>query len=130
MKSRVSRFKYGIEANVRYNPYDPQHAERSSQAVFMADGVKRLPGEFSTILDEVGFTGSPILIPFLQHHTRVSAFPKQKSFGRPIVTSRDRERVSTVSAILSKLTRGAPSIHVGLTLNLVIHLVVDHRSSA
>jgi hypothetical protein len=128
VKSRVSRFKYGIEASVRYNPYDPQHAERSSQAIFMVDGVKRLPGEFSTILDEVGFTGSPILILFLQYH-RVSAFLKRKSFGRPIATSRDRERVSTVSAILSKLTRGAPRIHVGLTLNLVVNLVVDCRSS-
>ncbi|KAF9783709.1 hypothetical protein BJ322DRAFT_1066702 [Thelephora terrestris] len=52
VKSRVSRYKYGVLTNVRYNPYDPQHAERWSQAVFMADGVKRLPGAFSTILDE------------------------------------------------------------------------------
>jgi len=51
--SRVSRFEYGIEFCVTYEPYDVQHAMRTSQAIYMADGVKRLPGGFSTILDEV-----------------------------------------------------------------------------
>ena len=53
VKSRMSRFKYGIRTSVPYNPYDAQHAERSSQAIFMADGLKRLPNAFTTILDEV-----------------------------------------------------------------------------
>lgn len=52
----MSRSKYGIMACVPYDPYDPQHAERSSKAYYMADGVKRLPGAFSTILNEVGST--------------------------------------------------------------------------
>ncbi|KAF9650947.1 hypothetical protein BDM02DRAFT_3092037, partial [Thelephora ganbajun] len=52
VRSRVSRFKYGTKISVPYNPYDAQHAERSSQAVFMADGIKRLPNGFSTILDQ------------------------------------------------------------------------------
>lgn len=51
--SRVSRFKYGIEINVPYNPYNTQHAVRSSEAFFMADGIKCLPNGFSTILHEV-----------------------------------------------------------------------------
>lgn len=65
VKSRVSRFEYGIKTSVRYDPYDPQHAERSSQAVYMADGIKHLPNAFSTILNEVCFTDSPTLISYL-----------------------------------------------------------------
>lgn len=62
MKSRVSRFKYGVQISVPYDPYDPQHAERSSQAEYLADGIKCLPNAFSTILDEVSRTGLPGLI--------------------------------------------------------------------
>ena len=51
--SRVSRHEYGIQVSVPYKPNDVQHAVRSSRAVFMADGIKRLPDAFSTILDEV-----------------------------------------------------------------------------
>ena len=59
MKSRVSRFKYGIATNVPYNPYDPEHAERSAKAIFTADGIKRLPNAFSTILEEVRLQTHP-----------------------------------------------------------------------
>jgi len=58
--SRMSRFKYGIRMTVTYNPYNVQHAERSSQATFMADGIKRLPNAFSTILDEVRLQVHPL----------------------------------------------------------------------
>jgi hypothetical protein len=49
----MSRFEYGIEVGVVYDPYNPEHAERSSQAIFTADGIKSLPNGFSIILDEV-----------------------------------------------------------------------------
>jgi hypothetical protein len=62
--SRVSRFEYGIEVCARYEPYNVQHAVRSSQAVFMADGVKRLPNAFSTILDEVCSQTRPFVSSF------------------------------------------------------------------
>lgn len=56
MRSRISRFKYGIRMSVPYDPYNPEHAKRSSQAVFMADGIKHLPNAFSTILEKVRAT--------------------------------------------------------------------------
>lgn len=109
---------------MRYNPYDPEHAERSSQAVYMADGVKRLPNAFSTILDEVSFTSSPtdpILTAF-----RGSAFLKRRSFEKPIAISRGRERVLTALILPLRLTRGALEIHVGLIPILVSHLIADY----
>ena len=62
--SRVSRFEYGIETSIRYDPYNVQHAVRSSQAVVMADGIKRLPNVFSTILDEVCSQTRPAVSSF------------------------------------------------------------------
>jgi len=59
--SRISRFEYGIKVCVHYEPYNAEHAMRSSQAVFMADGVKRIPGGFSTILDEVCSQTCPLV---------------------------------------------------------------------
>ena len=50
-----------------YHPYDPEHAERSSQALYMADGIKRLPNAFSIILDEVRPTNPLTLIPSSPH---------------------------------------------------------------
>lgn len=59
--SRVSRFEYGIKTSVKYDPCNLQHAVRSSQAIFMADGVKRLPCGFTTILDEVRSQTRPVV---------------------------------------------------------------------
>jgi len=63
--SRISRFEYGIQMTVVYDPYNAQHAVRSSQAAFMADGMKRLPNAFSTILDEVCSQSRPAMSGFL-----------------------------------------------------------------
>lgn len=62
--SRVSRFEYGIQTSVRFNPLNVQHAVRSSQAVVMADGFKRLPNVFATILDEVCSQARPVVSSF------------------------------------------------------------------
>ena len=118
VRSRMSRHKYGIRMSVRYDPYDYEHAERASKAVFMADGIKRLPDAFSTILNEVSSVSSPLFSPS-PRHIRVFAFLKRRSSGRPSATSRDHGRDSTKSAILSKPTREACGIHAGSTLNLV-----------
>lgn len=73
VKSRVSRFKYGTEVCVEYQPYNTQHALRSSQAFFMADGIKRLPNGFSIILDEVcSQTRRPRQVPNKRKGIRVS----------------------------------------------------------
>lgn len=118
VKSRVSPYKYGIKASVPYDPYDPQHAERSSQALYMADGVKRLPNTFSTILDEVCYTGPPALTSPLPYHREYMSL-KHRSFGRALSKSRDRDGASIESMPLSKLTRGALKTRVGLILSPV-----------
>lgn len=80
VKGRVSHFKCGVRVSTPYNPYDPQHAERSSQAVYMADGIKRLPGAFSTILDEVRST----VHLFSPHsHANVPGSPCFRNTGVP-----------------------------------------------
>lgn len=125
--SRVSRYKYGIEANVPYNPYDPQHAERSSQAAFMVDGAKWLPNAFSMILDVV-CSQTCLLVPRLLLNVRESAFPKRRSFGRDFLASRHHDKLSTELTSLSKLTEGTPGIRGGSTVNLVTEFIVEHAS--
>ncbi|KAG2015128.1 hypothetical protein CC2G_008423 [Coprinopsis cinerea AmutBmut pab1-1] len=48
--SRVSRFTYGVNCHVPYNPRDEEHQIRSITSWFSASGNRRLPGFFSVIL--------------------------------------------------------------------------------
>ncbi|EFI28055.1 hypothetical protein CC1G_14081 [Coprinopsis cinerea okayama7 len=51
--SRVSRFTYGVNCHVPYNPRDEEHQIRSITSWFSASGNRRLPGFFSVILPKV-----------------------------------------------------------------------------
>ncbi|TFK20828.1 hypothetical protein FA15DRAFT_707733 [Coprinopsis marcescibilis] len=48
--SRVSRFTYGVNCHVPYNPHDEEHQLRSITSWFSPSGNRRLPGFFSVIL--------------------------------------------------------------------------------
>ncbi|KAH6897986.1 hypothetical protein BKA70DRAFT_1159601 [Coprinopsis sp. MPI-PUGE-AT-0042] len=48
--SRVSRFTYGVNCHVPYNPQDEEHQIRSIASWFSPSGNRRLPGFFSVIL--------------------------------------------------------------------------------
>ncbi|KAG2015103.1 hypothetical protein CC2G_008399 [Coprinopsis cinerea AmutBmut pab1-1] len=51
--SRVSRFTYGVNCHVPYNPRDEEHQIRSITSWFSPSGNRRLPGFFSVILPKV-----------------------------------------------------------------------------
>ncbi|KAM6497401.1 hypothetical protein JOM56_007874 [Amanita muscaria] len=48
--ARVSKYSYGIEVHIPFNPMDPEHAHRRNTKYMGADGKYKIPGVFSTIL--------------------------------------------------------------------------------
>jgi hypothetical protein len=51
--SRMSRFTYGVNCHVPYNPNDEEHRLRSICSWLSPSGLRRLPGFFSAILPKV-----------------------------------------------------------------------------
>ena len=50
---RVSKYPYGIEANIPFNPHNAEHTRRVGRSYVSLSGHKRIPGYFSTILAKV-----------------------------------------------------------------------------
>lgn len=121
--SRVSRFEYGLEVNVVYNPYNTQHAVRSSKAAFMADGIKRLPNGFSTILDEVCSQAGPVVSKFLTD-AREPGSPRRRNSGDNSSAPPNHDNLSIRSEPSLKLTTGALETRSGLIVTLVAKLLV------
>ena len=55
--ARMSRFTYGVNCHVPYNPSDEDHKMRSICSWLSPSGARRLPGFFSVILPKVCFPG-------------------------------------------------------------------------
>jgi len=49
---RISRFTYGTLYSVIYRPFDPEHVEREHKSYIDAEGCKRLPDGFTTMLSK------------------------------------------------------------------------------
>ena len=54
VRSRVSRFTYGIQCRVLYDINDAEHLQRSASSVISLGGDRRIPGGFDVILPKVG----------------------------------------------------------------------------
>jgi len=50
VKSRISRFTYGVPCNVVYNPSNQEHIDRAYKSFPNAIGEKWIPGYFDTML--------------------------------------------------------------------------------
>lgn len=50
VRSRVSRFTYGVHCHIPYDIYDAEHLQRSASSFTSAGGYRRIPGAFSVIL--------------------------------------------------------------------------------
>jgi hypothetical protein len=53
VSSRVSRFTYGTECSVPFNPFDMEHRARQKDVFRSASGILALPRAFSSILTKV-----------------------------------------------------------------------------
>jgi hypothetical protein len=53
VSSRVSRFTYGTECSVPFNPFDMEHRARQKEVFRSASGILALPRAFSSILTKV-----------------------------------------------------------------------------
>ena len=54
VRSRVSRFTYGIPCRIRYDNNDIQHLLRFASSVISPGGDRKIPGAFDVILPKVG----------------------------------------------------------------------------
>lgn len=105
--------------SVAYNPYNVQHAIRSSKAIFMSDGVKRLPNAFSTILDEVCSQTRPAVSKFLTD-IREFGSPRRRSSGKNSSSPPNHDSRWIRLKPPLKLIKGALETHSGSTVNLVL----------
>ena len=51
--ARISKFAYGVECSISFNPRNTEHLVRSSSAFISLAGVKQLRGAFDVILQKV-----------------------------------------------------------------------------
>ena len=59
VRTRVSKFTYGVICNILYDRNDPEHKSRSDKVFTAASGDKRINGFFDIILPKVAYNPFP-----------------------------------------------------------------------
>ena len=82
VSSRVSKYTYGIEASVPFNPSLADHLAREDTCYEDSTGETLVPDHFSPILQKVDFT--PFYAMHLLIFNRISRFQRRRSSGNVI----------------------------------------------